>query len=101
MHRVDGVISELKHCLEPSDLPTKGGNRPLRACSTRFIAHEVEALQRIIDRVGAYLSHLSALIQAPSVKPGDKQKLKGYFSKWHDVQILLGCAYFHDLLKPA
>ena len=35
------------------------------------------------------------------LKPGDKQKLKGYFSKWHDAKILLGCAYFHDLLKPA
>ena len=98
---LDGVISELKYCLEPSDLPTKGGNRPLRACGTRFIAHKVAALQRIIDRLGAYLSHLSALIEDPSVKPGDKQKLKGYFSKWHDAKILLGCAYFHDLLKPA
>ena len=98
---LDGVISELKHCLEPSDLPTKGGNRPLRACGTRFVAHKVVALQRIIDRLGAYLSHLSALIEDPSVKPVDKQKLKGYFSKWHDAKILLGCAYFHDLLKPA
>ncbi len=98
---LDDIISELKQCLEPSDLPTKGGNRPLRACGTRFVAHKVVALQRVTDRLGAYLSHLSALIEDPSVKSVDKQKLKGYMLKWHDAKILLGCAYFHDLLKPA
>ena len=27
--------------------------------------------------------------------------MKGYALKWRNAKILLGCAYFHDLLKPA
>ena len=37
----------------------EGGNRPLRACGTRFVAHKVAALERIIERFGALVSHLS------------------------------------------
>lgn len=91
----------MKQCLEPTDLPKEGGNRPLRACGTRFITHKVTALGRVTDQLGAYLSLLSALIEDPSVKAADRQKLKGYMLKWQDARILLGCAYFHDLWKPA
>lgn len=38
------VVKELKACLEPTELPTTGGSRPLRACGTRFVAHKVAAL---------------------------------------------------------
>jgi hypothetical protein len=98
---LDGVIEELKKCTEPEEMPKKGGNRPLRSCGTRFIAHKVLALNRIIDRFGAYLSHLTALSQDASVKSVDRQKLKGYVQKWNKFQVILGCAFFHDLLKPA
>ena len=47
------IVAELKQCLEPGDLPAEGGNRPLRACGTRFVAHKVAALERIIERFGA------------------------------------------------
>ena len=95
------VVSELRQCLEPTDLPTEGGNRPLRACGTQFITHKVVALERFIDRLGAYLCHLSSLVEDSSVRAGDRQKLKGYLLKWRNAKMLLGCAYFHDLLKPA
>ena len=58
------VVDELKQCLEESDMPTRG-NRPLRACGTRFVAHKVAALGRLIDRYGAYLAHLTSLIEDP------------------------------------
>ena len=41
-----------------------------------------------------------ALIEDPKIKPGDRQKLKGYVTKWRDGKVLLGCAIFHDILKP-
>lgn len=31
----------------------------------------------------------------------DKQKIKGYMLKCHDSKMLLGSAFFHNLLKPA
>ena len=79
------VVDELKQCLEESDMPTRG-NRPLRACGTRFVAHKVAALGRLIDRYGAYLDHLTSLIEDPKVKSVDKEKLQGYIRKWRDTR---------------
>ena len=53
------VVEELKGCLEPSELPASGGTRPLRACGTRFIAHKVAALGRLVDRLGACSPYLN------------------------------------------
>ena len=95
------VVEELKSCLNPAEMPKQGGTRPLRACGTRFVAHKVAALGRLIDRFGAYLSHLAALTEDTSIKSSDRQKLKGYLMKWQDSKVLLGCAFFYDLLKPS
>ena len=60
-------------------------------------------MERVLDRFGAYINHLIALTEDPSskLKPADKQKLKGYVRKWRDGKVLLGCALFHDILKPS
>ena len=76
------VVEELRACLELSELSSSGGTRPLRACGTRFIAHKVAALGRLIDRFGAYLAHLTAMTADSCVKAIDRQKLKGYVGKW-------------------
>ena len=34
-----------------------------------------------------------------SVTPADKAKMKGYVKKWQESKVLLGCAFFRDLLK--
>ena len=75
------VVQELRSCLQPTEMPTKEGSRPLRACGTRFVAHKVAALGRLVDRFGAYLCHLATLTEDHSVKASDKQKLKGYLLK--------------------
>ena len=70
----------------------------------RFVHKEVvgfrQALQRIIDRYGAYISHLTALSVDSSVNNADKAKLKGYLSKWQQGKMLIGCAMYVDALKP-
>ena len=68
-------------------------------CGTRFIAHKTAALGRLINRFGAYLSHLVALTEDASIKSVDRQKIKGYALKWQDLKVLISCAFFHDLLK--
>ena len=100
---LEAVVTELRVCLDESELPTTKirGSRPLRACGTRFIAHKVAALERLIDRYGVYINHLISLSEDPCVKPPDRQKLKGYITKWKDSKILLGCALFYDMLRPA
>ena len=89
----------MKSLLDVADFLT-GGNIPVRACGTRFVCHKVHALERILDRFGAYLHHLIALSESPSTKSSDKQKLRGFIRKWSNSRILLGCAVFHDILKP-
>ena len=93
-------MEELKQCFDDCELPHKRGARLLRACGTRFVAHKVAALSRVIDRFGAYLSHLKSLSEDRSVKSVDRQKLKGYILHWRESKVLLGCAFLHDLLKP-
>ena len=58
---LEDLIAELSECLDTSEFPTSGGSRPIRACGTCFITNNVAALNRIIDRFGAYLSHITAL----------------------------------------
>ena len=93
------VVDELKACLDPSEMPHQGGSRPLRACGTRFIAHKTAAFGRLINRFSAYLSHLVVLTEDASIKSVDRQKIKGYTQKWQDSKVLIGCAFFYDLLK--
>ena len=42
-------------------MPTTGGDRPVHACGTRFVTHKVAALERIINQLGAYLSHIRSI----------------------------------------
>ena len=73
----------------------------MRACGTRFVSHKVAGISRLLDRYGAYITHLTTLTEDYSVREIDKQKLKGYVLKWRDCKMILGCALFHDILKPA
>ena len=75
---LEEVVKELKEVFEfPS-----GGNKPVRSQGSRWINHKRKALQRVVDRYGAYISHLTALAEDGSVKPDDRARLKGYLKKW-------------------
>ena len=67
---------------------------------TRWIAHKRKALQRVFDRYGAYIHHLSTLIEDRSLKADDRQRLKGYLLKWKETRMLIGCAMYVEALKP-
>lgn len=97
-----------KRCRELSDIIEdfreifefpEGGNLPIRAQGSRWISFKRKALQRIINRYGAYINHLSALAEDKTVKTVDRQRLKGYVTKWRDGQVLLGCALYVDILQ--
>ena len=90
------VVTDLKEIFEFPD----GGNLPVRAHGTRWISHKRKALQHVIDRYGAYLSHLQALTtEDTAIKSVDRQRLKGYLLKWKEGRILIGCALFIDILQ--
>ena len=57
-------------------------------------------MDRFTNCFGAYINHLSSLTEDPAVRATDRQKITGYIRKWRCAKTLLGCAYFHDLLRP-
>ena len=83
------IVEELQGCLEPVNGPSFGGARPLRACGTRFVAHKVSALSRLVEYFGGYLSHVAALTEDATVKSIDKQRLKGYLKWWQQGKFLI------------
>ena len=97
---MEEIVISLKQCLDDGDM-SHSGNKPIRVCETRFIDHKIAAMNRFIDRFGAYLSHLCSLTEDNGVTPADKQKLKGYILKWQKGKMLLACALFADLLKTS
>ena len=96
LRELGDIVSDLGEVFE---LP-KGGDVPIRSQGSRWISHKRQALQRVIDRYGAYISHLTSLSVDKSVNNADKAKLKGYLSKWQQGKMLIGCAMYVDALKP-
>ena len=92
---LNDIVGDLKEVFE---LP-EGGNLPVRSQGSRWISHKRNALQHVISRYGAYLNYLSALIEDRTIKSTDRQKLKGYLLKWRDARILIGCAFYTDILQ--
>ena len=91
------LVSDLKDVYEFSD----GGNLPVRASGSRWIARKRKALQRVVDRYGDYLNHLSTLTEDKTIKSTDRQRLKGYLLRWRQARMIIGCALYTDVLKPA
>ena len=50
----------------------KGGRLPVRCHGGRWISHKRNALQRILDGYGGYVTHLSALAADASLKAADR-----------------------------
>ena len=71
------IVEDLKEVWEFSS----GGNLPVRSEGSRWISFKRKALQRIVDRYGAYLNHMIALSEDSSVKSVDKARLRGYIDK--------------------
>ena len=77
LRELSDIVSDLREVFEFGE----GGDAPIRSQGSRWIAHKRQALQRIVDRYGAYLSHLTTLTSDSSVSGADRARLKGYLSK--------------------
>ena len=56
-------LSAIAEDLKEVFLFPSGGGLPVRCQGTRWISHKRKALQRVIDRFGAYVSHKAALVE--------------------------------------
>ena len=79
----------------------KGGDLPIHSQGSCWITHRRNALQQVIDRFGAYISHIITLAEDSTMKAEDRARMKGYISKWSHAKILIGCSLYIDVLQPA
>ena len=68
--------------------------KPVRSSGSRWVAHKLNAMKRVLSKFGAYTNHIASLSEDSSVKSADRAKLKGYYSRWIEAKYLLGCALF-------
>ena len=89
------IVEDLKEVWEFS----AGGDKPVRSQGSRWISHKRKALQRLVDRYGAYLNHVTALSEDQTIKSTDRARLKGYLKTWKQSKMLIGAAMYVDVLK--
>ena len=90
------IVTDLKEVFEFKE----GGDMPVRSQGSRWITHKRKALQRLVDRYGAYINHLTALVADRSISSTDRARLSGYLRKWQQAKMLVGSALYVDVLKP-
>ena len=52
----------------------------------------------MVDRFGAYISHLTPMTEDSSVVPAGKKKMKAYIKKWQGSKVLL--LPIHTYMRP-
>ena len=65
----------------------------MHASGSRWVAHKLNAMKRVLSKFGAYTMYLTNLSKDSSVKSVDRAKLQGYLRKWLDAKYLLGYAF--------
>ena len=71
------IVEDLKEVRELS----AGGKVPVRSQCSRWICYKRKALQHVVDRYGAYLNHLSTLVEDHSINSSDRARLRCYIQK--------------------
>lgn len=74
---LEDIVSDQKECFSFDDNRVK----PVRARGYRWVAHKLNAMNRVVSKFGAYTCHLAASAEDSSIKPVDCAKLKSYFNK--------------------
>ena len=73
----------------------RSGDLPMRSEGN----HKRKALQRLVDRYGAFLNHMMTLAEDQSIKSTDRARLKGYLKQWKQSKVFIGAAMYVDVLK--
>ena len=76
------------------------GVKPVRANGTRWVAHRVAAMKKILDKFDVYMVHLESLCNDATYSTKDRSKFQGYLKKWNSTKMLLYIAYYIDILEP-
>lgn len=77
-----------------------GGVRPIRACGTRWLAHKTNAISRILDKYGIYITHLENVASDKNYAKDQQSKMKGYLKDWRTTKMLVNLCFYLDILSP-
>ena len=86
--KLTDILSDLKDCLTFDDAGT-------RASGSRWIAHKLNAMKRILSKYANHMAVMSEEAKGPLCT-----KLQSYYKRWVEGKYLLGCAVFVNLLNP-
>ena len=89
------IVEDLKEVWELSGR----GDLPVRSEGSLWSNHKCKALQRLVDRYGAFLNHMIALAEDRFIKSTDQARLKGYLKQWKQSKVLIGAAMYVNVLK--
>ena len=77
------------------------GVKPVRASGTRWIAHKVSAMKRIVDKYGVYVQHLEHVLSDTSYRAKERARIQGYLKNWKTGKMLIHLCFYLDILGPA
>ena len=58
------------------------GVKPIKVSGTRWIAHKIGALKKLLDKYSIYILHLANLCSDKSYPEKDRAKFKVYLKQW-------------------
>ena len=68
------IVADLRECISMEENRVK----PVKASGSRLVTHKLNAMRHILSKLGAYTSHLAALLEDHSIKSTDKAKFRGH-----------------------
>ena len=84
-------LKELSQAFEKS-IP-----KPAKADGTRWIDFKFQAMEKVLESYGPYMTHLEQLAHTNS-QLKKREEIKGFVNKWKDTVYLMHIAIFIDLL---
>ena len=93
-------LAEIHDLVKQSIEFDASGVKPIKASGTRWIAHKIGALKKLLDKYSIYILHLENLCSDKSYPEKDRAKFKGYLKQWQSTKMLLHIAFYIDVLEP-
>ena len=73
--------------------------KPSRATGTRWIDHKYQAMKKVLENWGVYMTHIESLSQTDS-QPKKRAELQGFLRKWKHAKYVIHIAIYLDVLAP-
>lgn len=92
-------LKEIHDLLKESFKFPDKGCKPLHACGTRWLAHEIGALLKYLDKFAIFIFHIKNITEDYSYAFKDGAKFFGYLKKWYTTKMIVKVTFYFDILE--